>query len=257
MPMPTDVKHDRALMGGINYYRSFFPDLSKSPINSLLRKGAKFAFTPAMEKLVQRWLEFLTAFDYTIEYRKGSANGNADFLSRLPESATGHDRSGSTSLNPVEDGGVYLIRACGLNAPSSPIPGVGLGGLVPRPESAWVGSLSPQPIFAIFAHTGHVRGLTTFLLPRGDSSLVFQHPSPSSIAAPVAGGLCLSPTTISLRSLPYPPRSARAPQKPRLPRRPSPSRLLQGVLHRGLTRSRPRARPCPPLPRLALRRPRR
>ena len=32
---------------------------------------------------VQRWLEFLTAFDYTLEYRKGSANGNADFLSRL------------------------------------------------------------------------------------------------------------------------------------------------------------------------------
>ena len=56
--------------------------------------------------------------------------------------------------------------------------------------------------------------------------------SPTSIAAPVAGGLCLQPTTLSLRSLPYPSRSARAPQKPRLPRRPSPSRLLQGVLHR-------------------------
>ena len=33
----------------------FFPDLSKRlrPINSLLRKGVKFAFTPAMEKLVR------------------------------------------------------------------------------------------------------------------------------------------------------------------------------------------------------------
>ena len=40
---------------------------------------------------VQRWLEFLTAFDYNLEYRKGSANGNADFLSRLPEPATEHD----------------------------------------------------------------------------------------------------------------------------------------------------------------------
>ena len=48
---------------------------------------------------VQRWLEFLTAIDYTLDYRKGSANGNADFLSRLPEPATKHDRSGS-SLNP-------------------------------------------------------------------------------------------------------------------------------------------------------------
>ena len=67
---------------------------------------------------VQRWLRFLTAFDYTLEYHEGSANGNADFLSRLPEPATEHDRSGSMSLNPVEDGGICLIRDCGLNIPS-------------------------------------------------------------------------------------------------------------------------------------------
>ena len=59
----------------------------------------------------------------------------------------------------------------------------------------------------------------------------------------------------SLWSSPYPPRSARALQKPLLSRRPSPSRFLQGVLHKGLTRSRPRVRPRPPLPRLALRGP--
>ena len=35
--------------------------------------------------------------------------------------------------------GMYLIRACEQNAPSSPIPGVGLGGLVPRTESAVLG----------------------------------------------------------------------------------------------------------------------
>ena len=46
-----------------------------------------------------------------------------------------HDRHGSTSLTPVEDGGIYLIRACGLCTPSSPIPGVGLGGLLPRTEN--------------------------------------------------------------------------------------------------------------------------
>ena len=85
---------------------------------------------------VQRWLEFLTAFDYTIEYRKRSTNGNADFLSRLSEPATEHDRSGSTSLNPLEDGGMDLIKVCGLNTPSSPIQGVDLGGLVPRTEHA-------------------------------------------------------------------------------------------------------------------------
>ena len=90
---------------------------------------------------VQRWFEFLTAFDYTLEYRKRSANGNAAFLSRLPEPATQHGRSGSTSLNLVVDGGTYLTRACGLSTPSSPIPGVGLGGLVPRTESAVLGGI--------------------------------------------------------------------------------------------------------------------
>ena len=88
---------------------------------------------------VQRWLEFLTAFDYTLEYRKGSANGNTDFLSRLPEPTREHEHSGATRLNPVEDGGIDFVRACRLRIPSSPIPGVGLGGLVPRTESAVLG----------------------------------------------------------------------------------------------------------------------
>ena len=90
---------------------------------------------------VQRWLEFLTAFDHTLEYRKGSANENADFLSRLPEPATEHDRKGSSCLIPVEDGGIFLIRACGLRTWASPIPGVGLSGLVPHPESAVLSGL--------------------------------------------------------------------------------------------------------------------
>ena len=52
--MAKDVKQLRALMAGANYYRKKLPDLSKRlcPINSLLRKGDKFLFTPAMEKLV-------------------------------------------------------------------------------------------------------------------------------------------------------------------------------------------------------------
>ena len=56
--MLTDVKQVRALMGSINYYRIFLPDLSKRlrPSNSLLQKGVKFAFTPAMEKLVREIL---------------------------------------------------------------------------------------------------------------------------------------------------------------------------------------------------------
>ena len=93
----------------------------------------------------------------TLEYRKGSANGSADFLSRFPEPATEHDRSKSTSLNPVEDSGIYLMRACELSTPSSPIPGVCLDGLVPRSESAVLGGLPFTSIdFWDFAHTGHV-----------------------------------------------------------------------------------------------------
>ena len=48
MPIPKDVKLVRALMGGINDYRIFLPDLSKSlrSINSLLRKGVKFCLRP-------------------------------------------------------------------------------------------------------------------------------------------------------------------------------------------------------------------
>ena len=52
---------------------------------------------------VQRWLEYLTAFDYILEYRKGSASGNADLLSRLPQPAAEHGRSGSSRLTPVDD----------------------------------------------------------------------------------------------------------------------------------------------------------
>ena len=90
---------------------------------------------------VQRWLGYLTAFDYTLEYRKGSKNGNADFLSRLPQPATEHDRSGSRRLTPVDDDAIHLVRACGLLTPSTSIPGIGLGGLVPQPDSAVLGGL--------------------------------------------------------------------------------------------------------------------
>ena len=86
--------------------------------------------------------KFLTTFDYTLDYRKGSANGNADILSRWPEPATEHDRTGPSSLIPPEDGGIFLIRACGLRIRASPIPGVGLCGLVPHPESAVLGGLA-------------------------------------------------------------------------------------------------------------------
>lgn len=89
-------------------------------------------------------------------HRKASANGKADFLSRLLEPPTAHDRSGSASLNSSEDGSICLIRACGFRTRS--IPEVGLGGVVPCPNSAVVSGLPlfPLPISAIFAPTVHV-----------------------------------------------------------------------------------------------------
>ena len=63
----------------------------------------------------------------------------------------------------------------------------------------WVGSTSPLPIFATIAHTGHAQGLTSFLLLRKDSSLVFLPPSPPPISVPAAGGFCVQPTQLSLR----------------------------------------------------------
>ena len=45
------------------------------------------------------------------------------------------------SPNPVGDSGIYLLRTSELRAPSSPIPGVGLGGLVPFVESTVLGRL--------------------------------------------------------------------------------------------------------------------
>ena len=91
-------------------------------------------------------------FDYALEYRKGSANGKADFLSRLPEPATKHERSGSSSLTPEDDGGVSLIRACGLRTRSSPTPVLVWVGWCPAPRTLFW----PLRLFAIFARTGHV-----------------------------------------------------------------------------------------------------
>ena len=60
---------------------------------------------------VQKWREYLTAFHYTLEYRKGRANDNANFLSHLPRPATEHDRSGSSRLAPEDHEAMYLVRA--------------------------------------------------------------------------------------------------------------------------------------------------
>ena len=119
---------------------------------------------------------------------------------------------------------------------------------------SWVGSVSPPMIIAFRTHGPHMR-IDDLYAPSGRFVVRVSASVATVDRCPGRGRALPAADNDSLRSSPYPPRSARAPQKPLLPRRPSLSRLLQGVLHRGLTRSRPRARPRPPLPRLALRRP--
>ena len=268
MPMPTDIKQLRSLLGGLSYYRKFLPNMAHHirPITALLKKGAAFDFTSAMEDTVrallselaappilvfpdwdvvidtsrpfrlhcdastaglgdtleqeqpdgsirpivyisrapldneqnwtpmeleagcvvwsirrlrrylfgvyflvftdhqclqqickigetktriQRWMEFLSAYNFRLSYRRGQENANADFLSRLPLPPIDEDVSGASALTDPDDLGVYLIRTCGLTTPSYPVLGVGLGGLAPSPDIPVLGGLAPPPDISV------------------------------------------------------------------------------------------------------------
>ena len=57
---------------------------------------------------VRRWLEFLSVYTYTLDYRKGTANGNADALSRQPQPATDDDRTGRNRRTGPDSVGIHL-----------------------------------------------------------------------------------------------------------------------------------------------------
>ena len=63
MPMPTDIKQLRSLLGGLSYYRKFLPNMAHHirPTTALLKKGAAFDFTSAMEDTVCALLAELAA----------------------------------------------------------------------------------------------------------------------------------------------------------------------------------------------------
>ena len=108
------------------------------------------------------------------QVRKGSANGNADFLSRLPQPATEHDRSASSRDIPVDDEAIHLVRVCRLHTSSASVPSIGLGGLVPQPDSAIPGGLLLIPTDSrdFRAHGPRMR-IDEFVLLPGESSPVF------------------------------------------------------------------------------------
>ena len=97
---------------------------------------------------IQRWMEFLSAYNFRLSYRRGQENANADFLSRLPLPPIEENISGASALTDPDYLGVYLIRACGFITASCPVPGVGLGGLTHSPyhtPGAGLGGLVPPP----------------------------------------------------------------------------------------------------------------
>ena len=63
MPMPTDIKQLRSLLGGLSYYRKFLPNMARHirPITTLLKKGVAFDFTFPMEDTVCALLAELAA----------------------------------------------------------------------------------------------------------------------------------------------------------------------------------------------------
>ena len=62
-----------------------------------------------------RWFDFLSAYTYTLEYRPGKNNGNADVLSRLPLPATKADSHAEFRLSDPTDVDVYMIGASGVH----------------------------------------------------------------------------------------------------------------------------------------------
>ena len=65
---------------------------------------------------VQRWYDFLSACSYTLGYRPGKANGNADLVSHLPLPATEADSHPDVGLSDPTDIDVYLIGASGVRS---------------------------------------------------------------------------------------------------------------------------------------------
>ena len=120
------------------------------------------------------------------------------------------------------------MRAGGLNAPSSPMPGVGLGGLVPRTESAvLVGLPFISAVYCDFRKHGQHMRIDDLSAPSGRFVAHVSASVTNVDRCPGRGRASPAADNDSLRSSPHPPRSARAPKNPLLPPRPSPSRLPQ------------------------------
>ena len=113
------------------------------PLTSLLRARVSNA-------RVQRWVEFLTVYNYRIIHGKGAAHGNADMLSRLCQPATQADAQGSFSITNPEGHAVYFVGASRMWPRSIPLSAfnvfvetgfarqrLGVGGLLNTPDYSY------------------------------------------------------------------------------------------------------------------------
>ena len=128
------IKRLRGYLWGTNF-RFFSDHKALESLNKIAEHSPR----------VQRWLEFLTTYNYTLEYRKDSANGNADFLSHLPLPAMELERSGPSSRTPSDEERVFLIRSHGLLLGGPSAVRVGLSGLAPSNPSSSLGGLTLSP----------------------------------------------------------------------------------------------------------------
>ena len=100
---------------------------------------------------------------------KGSANGNVDFLTRLPLPASEDDRSGHSRLTPSDEERIYRIRAGGLLHDGPLALSLGLGGLAPSIQSVGLGELPlSQSDFRDFREHGRRMRIDDLDAPYGD-----------------------------------------------------------------------------------------
>ena len=99
------VKKNRQLFYGIH----FVVVSDHQPLKNLESLSTKV-------NRVQRWYDFLSAYTYTLEYRPGKTNGNADLMSRLPLPATEADNHPDLRLSDPADIDVYMIGASGVQS---------------------------------------------------------------------------------------------------------------------------------------------
>ena len=136
---------------------------------------------------IQRWIEFLSAYNFRLSYRRGQENANADFLSRLPLPPIADDVSGASALTDPDDLGVLSHSRVRTHHPFLPRPWRGLGWAGPLagyPRIGWAGSFTGYS--GLGWATPDIRRLPDTPCPDTVSSCDYSPSSPSRDLSPGA-----------------------------------------------------------------------